>query len=314
MSNYVNGSLALGAKLIQFAIYAIAALMVVVTMLGVVTLLLEREKLFSGTDFFPKLLVGLFVVFLCAALIIGFYKLARWFGHYSQRKLLQHQATLETFEADVRREVKKTIADAKETQRARVETEQAGRRMLQHAATRTSVTPMNVTVLGGTGWESQVKREFVLSVDENNLYLADAKTVEESAVPLNALIALEIAGPGTVTEGGGFVGGGFGVEGFVVGAAIAGVLNALTTNTSTQTLILLRFTDSELVLLNSETGLDAMRIRLSSLFHRTYRKDAFKQSAGTDVTEQLTRLAELAKRGELSDDEYAKAKAKVLDN
>lgn len=310
MGNYIKSSLGLGAKLIQFAIYAIAALMFVVTVLMVSMLLLGREKFSSGTDFSPMLLGGLFVVFLCAA----FYKLARWFGHYSQRKLLQHQATLETFEADVRREVKKSIANAKETQLARAETQQAGRSMLQHAAKRTSVTPMNVTVLGGTGWESKVKREFVLSADENNLYLADAKKVEESAVPLNSLIALEIAGPGTITEGGGFVGGGFGVEGFVVGAAISGVLNALTTSTSTQTLILLRFTDSELVLLNSETGLDAMRIRLSSLFHRTYRKDAFKQSAGADVTEQLTRLAELAKRGELSDDEYAKAKAKVLDN
>ena len=80
------------------------------------------------------------------------------------------------------------------------------------------------------------------------------------------LVEIEIAGPGNVTRGGGFIGGGFGIEGAAEGMLIASVLNAVTTRSSVQTILGLLFRHQELWLLRETLEPLALRIEMAPVY------------------------------------------------
>lgn len=81
-----------------------------------------------------------------------------------------------------------------------------------------------------------------------------------------------IAGPGEITEGGGWVGGGFGIEGALEGAAMATVLNALTTTTRYETLLRLVGTHFEAVFLTTDWDTMELELDLAGLRGFLHRK------------------------------------------
>lgn len=210
---------------------------------------------------------------------------------------------------EARRAREDEVRRAREEREAALKAEkEAKQNFVERIQQRTSVHVLRVTVVGGTGWENDIERRFVLTADEKNIYLSDDK-LQEKVIPLTKLVNVEISGPGTVTSGGGFGGGGFGLGGFIVGAVAAGALNALTTRTNTETVVFLQFTDSEIILLNTEVNLDAMRIHLSYLFQSIQRN---KNLNSPNIAKQLEQLSELRKQGALTEEEYTNAKAKVI--
>lgn len=88
------------------------------------------------------------------------------------------------------------------------------------------------------------------------------------------VLDIEIAGPGTTVNGGGFVGGGFGVEGALQGMAIAGVLNALTTKKTTHTFLTITTNFGELHVHYGLMEPGALRIYLSGVFVHLRRMNA----------------------------------------
>ena len=77
------------------------------------------------------------------------------------------------------------------------------------------------------------------------------------------LALLDATGPGEVTEGGGFIGGGFGIDGALLGMGIAMALNALTTVTTTETLLRFAGDDRELFVLHQRMSPETIQIELS---------------------------------------------------
>lgn len=88
----------------------------------------------------------------------------------------------------------------------------------------------------------------------------------ELELPMTALRNVGISGPGTTATGGGFWGGGFGVEGAATGLVIAGVLNALTTKTSTISVLALETATAEVWAAVPGIEPAALRIELSPVF------------------------------------------------
>ena len=298
MSSRLEGGLSIGVKVLVFFIRGVAAVFGLAVAIQIFALIFME---WPDAARAPAYWIALVVT---GAISFGLVKAASWVKKTGAQKLAQQSARLAQIETaigtklDQELTARKTLADGR-------------RALMGQVRARRLIGVLKVTVLGGSGWEDEVKQVLHLTLDEHNLYLANEQRAEERAIPLADLSKVDIAGPGTFTSGGGFGGGGFGVEGFVVGAAAASVLNALTTRTKTETLIYLRFKETELVLLNGEEDLEGMRIRLSPLFVRV-KNAAEPVQGGFDVAEQLARLAELKGKGELSDEEYSLAKAKVL--
>jgi hypothetical protein len=91
---------------------------------------------------------------------------------------------------------------------------------------------------------------------------------EDQSLSWSDLVGIEILGPGKVTSGGGFFGGGLGLEGAAEGMVIAGVLNALTTRSSIQTVLGLLFRQQELWLMHQILEPLALRIEMAPVFAR----------------------------------------------
>jgi hypothetical protein len=73
----------------------------------------------------------------------------------------------------------------------------------------------------------------------------------QTILTVGTLQELQVGGPGRVTAGGGFVGGGLSLLGAAEGAAIASMLNALTTRTRVESLISIFARGSELFFANA---------------------------------------------------------------
>ncbi|WP_028601167.1 zinc ribbon domain-containing protein [Ottowia thiooxydans] len=119
-------------------------------------------------------------------------------------------------------------------------------------------------ILGGSGFPFASGETVGVLLGKNGL------TVHGSAylvsISLVEIAELNIAGPGSVTTGGSFVGGGFGVASALEGMAIAGVLNALTSRTKIHTFISLITNFGELHLHYGDLEPSALRIALSDVF------------------------------------------------
>jgi hypothetical protein len=148
-------------------------------------------------------------------------------------------------------------------------------------------------------------------------------------------LSLQIAGRGELrhSSGGGWIGGGFGLKGAAKGVLTAGVLNALTTSKSTtiETIVKFEWNSGHVVLLHNTfflpnqlaaiLGPAVARIEDPSADEQAslFPPDAEQDSSAEDpldkhpgVTDELKDLARLHRSGELTDDEFAAAKARLL--
>lgn len=104
------------------------------------------------------------------------------------------------------------------------------------AVATTHLTLQRCTVLGSAGYQIPPGEQVTLIFSSARMLLDRADGTCFS-IPLLEIDSIDVSGPGAVKSGGGFVGGGFGVEGAIEGIAIATVLNALTSKSSTHTLL-----------------------------------------------------------------------------
>jgi Short C-terminal domain len=172
--------------------------------------------------------------------------------------------------------------------------------------------------LGGHGFPLHAGDVCALVFADKELRVA-VSTREPSIVPYEEITEIEIGGPGRTQTGGGFFGGGFGLSGAAEGMLIANALNLLTTRTNVDTVICVQTREAEVFFHHNQTPPDALRIQLSPVFSALRRL----QSIGSEleppariaatVVDHLARLAELHAAGSLTDDEFAAAKARLLE-
>jgi len=126
-----------------------------------------------------------------------------------------------------------------------------------------SVTLENTTVLGGTGYPLSQGRTVSVTFDKEDLAIAATNTTIRIAY--EKIESIDLSG-GTQATGGGFIGGGFGLEGAAIGIFAASALNALTTSTTTWTVLGIVTDDGELFLHYDQAEPGALRILLSHAF------------------------------------------------
>lgn len=159
-------------------------------------------------------------------------------------------------------------------------------------------------VLGGSRFPFAAGETVGLLVDGNGISIQG--TAHAVRISLLEIAELNIAGPGSVTTGGGFIGGGFGFEGALEGMAIAGVLNALTTRTKIHTFISAITNFGELHLHYGGLEPSALRIALSDVFSKLRRLEPSWQPARLRLLE-----AELS-RGAITQQEFDDLKNRLI--
>ena len=166
--------------------------------------------------------------------------------------------------------------------------------------------------IGGHGLQGLTKgQEYLLFFAPEGIQLQDDSV--QIAIPYSELTSLEIGGPGETTTNLGVIGGGFGLAGAIAGMAISAAANALTTQTTVDTMLAWTTSGSEVILHTSSADPSVLRVELSEqLAQIEQRKRPNGTLARTDVAAQLTELASLRTSGVLSEDEFARAKMHIL--
>jgi hypothetical protein len=194
----------------------------------------------------------------------------------------------------------------------------------QELDARTLVTMAEVAYLGGYVPESAITpgKRYDLRFLEDRLSVFACRGADVVVeVPYSQVEHVEIGGPGLVRRGGGFVGGGFGVTGAIEGMALASVLNGLTTRTSIKTIVRVQGTGCELFLLHTRATPDQLRIAMSRPLSAIRSARAAEETRGIQQearaappspAEELTKLADLLKKGLLTREEFDLMKAKLI--
>ena len=99
--------------------------------------------------------------------------------------------------------------------------------------------------------------------DNTIMLVSGSKRVD---INYNLLTSLKFEGPGRVTTNASVMGGGFGLEGAALGIAAAALVNTLTTNTTTNTILYLSWEGSELFLHTSNYSPEEARLKFSHAF------------------------------------------------
>jgi len=171
-------------------------------------------------------------------------------------------------------------------------------------------------LLAVSGVSAKVGVAYALVCTQEGIAFSQTDTDTSIFYRYDEITGIEIGGPGRQTSGGGFIGGGFGAAGIVEGMLLAGVLNAMTTRTTTQTLVQIQTAESEMIFSHSTVTPQAMRLLLSPVF--TFIRSAQQRSVaaagptGADIASRLTQLAALRSAGHLTDAECAAAKAAAV--
>jgi hypothetical protein len=180
----------------------------------------------------------------------------------------------------------------------------------------------DLVVADGIGWAPPIGSTVHLVVFESHLELSRSMYEQQEVVelPFSSLQDVEIEG-GTNTNGSGFFGGGFGAAGAIEGMAIATVLNRLTATVTHWAAISIVADGGSVVLVQNGGDVGYLRRKLRVLRDATV--VAPSQSATetsqpdptdtSDIVSSLERLANLHESGVLSDAEFQRAKAAILD-
>ena len=167
------------------------------------------------------------------------------------------------------------------------------------------------TVIGGSGYEIQVKSVCSVSCTPTDVRLGIGGRDDVIVIPYTRLSAVELSGRAE-TSGGGFVGGGFGPTGAVEGMVVASVLNSLSRKTTINTVLRIASHDGEIFLHHGAMTPATMRNEFSPLFTRFEAAQASTSSehiVADDPTAQLERLTRLRDAGALTEDEFQAARA-----
>ena len=120
--------------------------------------------------------------------------------------------------------------------------------------------PIPAVVQGGSGLTLATGDVVLLSCRSKELVVSSLLKQEDIPLPFVSLRAIDITGPGTVTQNAGVVGGGFGVQGALKGILVASVLNSITSKSSTNTFVRIGSRGSEVHL--HVTTLEPRQVRL----------------------------------------------------
>jgi hypothetical protein len=182
--------------------------------------------------------------------------------------------------------------------------------------------PVVGVVLAATGFAGlSEQRPCLLTFRLDALLVGVPGAAESYPVHYAEVTSLKVGGRGLLAEisGGGWMGGGFGVGGMIEGAALAALMNAVTTRktTTVETLIELVAGPRALLVFTDVETPDALRIHLAPVFEaisssqRSSAQSAASQPA-QDRLSLLKQLGELRDAGILDEDEFRAEKARIL--
>lgn len=293
-------------KIIRFCIYAILLLLFIATLMFMVSA--NKDERVVGAVFL--------------AFIFGVFSLVYKAGSSKSNEkvvkaepvtILNMKSERSETSVAVRRAINKARSWAEEvkrkseTRRKLVETKSA---YLASLKARVAHEPLEVVVLGGKGWETKKGVAHLVFVTEDVVFITDPESKEEVVIPMAEFTAIEISGPGKVSGDAGVAGGGFGLEGALQGIALATALNILTSHSTTKTVIRLETHKSELIMLSSKIEPEPARILFSSIFLRT--RNASRMSVAESIPDQILKLHGLMEDGVITDEEFSRAKSKLI--
>lgn len=173
----------------------------------------------------------------------------------------------------------------------------------------------NAVILASYGYGFSEGESLAFAMDTEVFWLRSYSSTHVERIRLDSILAAEVGGPGEVQSGGGFIGGGFGVDGFLIGAAGAAVLNKLTTRSSVQTVLRITTKQGELTLFTDQVTPDALDHWLAPVRHTiaTGGDKPVPPVAASSVADELSKLAGLKDEGLLTEEEFAAAKARLLE-
>lgn len=176
----------------------------------------------------------------------------------------------------------------------------------------------NSVMLASYGYDFTEGQSLAFAKDSEAFWVRSHSPTLVERLSFESILAAEVGGPGEVQSSGGFIGGGFGVEGFLIGAAGAAVLNKLTTRSSVQTVLRVTTEQGELTLFTDQITPESLDHWLAPVRHaiatRTARTDNLEQpTAVPSVADELSKLAGMRETGLLTDEEFAAAKARLLE-
>lgn len=184
------------------------------------------------------------------------------------------------------------------------------------AATGASSSSQKVTiktqVLGGSGWSLQTQFLYFLFVEKDFLNLQPELHGLNISIPFEALTAIEISGPGTEFRNAGVIGGGFGMAGAAIGMLTASLVNAATTQSTTNTFLRISTRDAEVFLHTSAIEPSALRMYLSPAVVKMEALRLGAQLFPPNLSTDLRELHALTQAGVLTDDEFKLAKRRLL--
>jgi hypothetical protein len=164
----------------------------------------------------------------------------------------------------------------------------------------------------GSAYELLFREDRLLLLSERGL----TALAEIAYVDLREIM---VGGPGLAKSGGGFVGGGFGLVGAVEGAAIASMLNALTTRITIRSVLHIQAAAGELFFLHTKMVPQDLRIFLSRAIVAIRNaevsadvKESEVQVSSVSRLDELERLAKLLEDGLLTREEFDQLKAKLI--
>ncbi len=196
---------------------------------------------------------------------------------------------------------------------AKVSIENEKKAYLKNIKQRSIKPPLEITVLGGSGWESEEGKKYLLSIDAEAIFVSNVARLSEQVIAISNIIEIDIGGPGKITSNAGVVGGGFGAEGAMHGIAAATVINLLTTHSSTKTIIRIVQKTAELVFITSKIEPEEAKTYFSNVFVNIKNKNrspANSKMLGSEI-EKLYSLKEL---GAITQEEFEKAKKEIFDH
>ena len=212
----------------------------------------------------------------------------------------------------------KVLARLKERERELELDQRSGRPELAELDARTLVRLPQVALLGGYAPGARITTgqhyDARFLQDRLALYAPDDWNVLAEA-PYAEIEDVEIGGPGLVKTGGGFTGSGSGAVGALEGAAVAAVLNALTTRTTITTVVRVQAANCELFLLWTKATPEQLRIELSHPLGaiRAIRTAAAHTPSGpASPVAELSKLAGMLQAGLLTREEFEQLKANFL--
>jgi hypothetical protein len=167
--------------------------------------------------------------------------------------------------------------------------------------------------IGGIG--SNLLKESVGDLTISGLLVAFVSKKKLWQAGIDELQSIQITGAGAYQTGGGWFGGGFGLKGALEGAAIASVMNSLTTKTKFDCVFRMVFPDVDITFQVLDRTPGRLEIDLTGVRRYLGSKDQLplqSKSVDGDNLEKLMKLAELVEKGLLTKQEFNIQKKKLL--